>query len=183
MNKNLRILTEGAICVALAVVLSYIKFDVGASGGSISFVMIPLIIFAVHSGGVAWGVAAGIVYGTLKYFLGGEAYTWQAIILDYSVAYGAVGLAGLTCGAKKMEKYAVGALIASVARYAVHVISGVVLWGEYAEIVYLGVSTPNPWLYSLVYNAFYMVFNAVIALALCPLIGKALERAVKPLKA
>ena len=42
--KKTRVLVECAILVALAIVLSYIKFDVGAEGGSVSLVMVPLVL-------------------------------------------------------------------------------------------------------------------------------------------
>ena len=92
-----RRLAEGGICIALALVLSYIKIPIGLSfggfGGSINLVMIPLILFAVR-GGAPWGLLAGLAFGTLKYFFAeGFAVSWVSIIFDYSVAYGAVGLA------------------------------------------------------------------------------------------
>ena len=50
----IRCLTEGGICVGLAIALSYLKIPVmagfGGFGGSIDFVMVPLIVFAVRWG-------------------------------------------------------------------------------------------------------------------------------------
>ena len=79
--------------------LSYLKIPIGLSfggfGGSITLVMVPLILFAVRYG-APWGILAGVAFGTLKYFFAeGFAVSWVSIIFDYSVAYGAVGLAGL----------------------------------------------------------------------------------------
>ena len=68
-NEKVRMLCEGALCVAMSAVLSYVKLDVGPSGGSINATMIPLILFAIRWGW-GWGVGAGLVFGTLKYFLG-----------------------------------------------------------------------------------------------------------------
>ena len=90
-QTNVRCLTEGGICVALSLVLSYLKIPVmagfGGFGGSIDFVMIPLIIFAVRWG-LSWGIGAGLVFGTLKYILAsGFAISWVSIIFDYAVAY------------------------------------------------------------------------------------------------
>ena len=65
----------------------------GGFGGSITLVMVPLILFTVRYG-VPWGILAGVAFGTLKYFFAeGFAVSWVSIIFDYSVAYGAVGLA------------------------------------------------------------------------------------------
>ena len=101
MKQHDKLLTicEGAICVAVALALSYIKIPMGVAfggfGGSIDLVMIPIIIYAVRRG-LSWGIGAGLVFGTLKYFLaGGVAASWQSMLLDYSLAYAAVGFAGL----------------------------------------------------------------------------------------
>ncbi|MBQ3650898.1 MAG: energy-coupled thiamine transporter ThiT, partial [Clostridia bacterium] len=71
-----RCLTEGGICVALAIALSYLKIPIGLAfggfGGSIDLVMIPLILYAVRWGW-GWGMAAGLVFGTIKYFVGQHA--------------------------------------------------------------------------------------------------------------
>ena len=96
-HSSTRRLTEGGICIALALVLSYLKIPIGLSfggfGGSITLVMVPLILFAVRYG-APWGILAGVAFGTLKYFFAeGFAVSWVSIIFDYSVAYGAVGLA------------------------------------------------------------------------------------------
>ena len=60
-RTNIRCLTEGGICVALSLVLSYLKIPVmagfGGFGGSIDLVMIPLIIFSVRWG-LGWGIGA-----------------------------------------------------------------------------------------------------------------------------
>ena len=98
-HSSTRRLTEGGICIALALVLSYLKIPIGLSfggfGGSVTLVMVPLILFAVRYG-APWGILAGVAFGTLKYFFAeGFAVSWVSIIFDYSVAYGVVGLAGL----------------------------------------------------------------------------------------
>lgn len=183
-NKKILILCEGAVCVALALVLSYLKIDVGAQGGSLNFAMIPLILFAVHTGGVKWGVLAGCVFGTLKFILTeGFALNWQSILLDYSVAFAVVGLAGIFKDNKGAKKYLFGALVGCLARFVVHYFSGVTIYAEYVQNVYLGFDGLNIWTYSLIYNGFYMLFNTVAAVILCPVIGAVLEKERKLAKA
>jgi thiamine transporter len=175
-------LCEGAIAVALAIALSYLKISVGAQGGSLNFAMIPIILFAVHIGGIGWGVLAGFVFGILKFFIGGgHAINWESMILDYSVAYAAVGLAGAFKD-RGVPGYVLGALVGCVARFLIHWISGVTVYAEYAENVYLGINTPSAWLYSVIYNGFYMLFNTIAAVILSPLIGAAMDKALKPNK-
>ena len=95
-KQTTRILCEGAIMVAMAVVLNFLKFDLFAQGGSMNLLFIPLMVFALRRGPV-WGMGAGLVFGVLKAVIGGGiAYGWQSLLLDYALAYALTGLAGLT---------------------------------------------------------------------------------------
>ncbi len=173
-NKKLRCICEGAVCVALALVLSYLKIRVAALGGSIDLVMIPLIIFAVRWG-LGWGLGAGLVFGTLKFFLaGGTAINWQSMLLDYSVAYMFVGFAGML--RNRWEMLSVAALIGCFFRFAVHFISGVTIYAIVEPTEAMGVVTGNAALFSLLYNISYMLPNTILAVAVCGLL-------VKPMKA
>jgi thiamine transporter len=176
-----RLLTEGAIFIALAVILGlFAEIDAPwAQGGSIGFTIVPLVIFAVRSGGAGFGVVAGLAFGTLKFFIGGHAFTWESILLDYSAAYALVGLAGVFRGKFGALGYLYGALLGGFLRFIAHWLSGVTFWAEYAQGTYLSVSTPSPAVYSLVYNGAYMLPNIIIAAVLCPVIGAALSR-LKP---
>lgn len=181
-NKRIRMLAEGGICLAMALALSYLKIPVAALGGSVDFVMVPLIVFAWRWG-AGWGVGLGFAFGTLKFFLaGGVAVNWESMLLDYSVAYAAVGLAGLLKNCK--WGLPVGALIGCLARFAIHYISGVTIYAEYAENTadFFGaaVNTPTAALFSAVYNAAYMLPNTVIAIVLCALLMPALQKLKKP---
>ena len=170
---QLRILCEGALMVAASVVLSFFKIQF-LLAGSINFAMIPIIIFAVRWG-CLWGMGAGAVYGTLKFLLGGYAFSWASILLDYTIAYGAVGLAGL-CKSRgeKSEKwgwrYPLGAAVGCFARFVIHFISGITIYRIYEPTQIMGVTTGNAWLYSLLYNISYMLPNTIIAIVVCVLL-------------
>ena len=175
MKKTTRTLCRGGVCVALALALSYLKIPIGLQfggfGGSVNLVMIPLILFAV-SGGTGWGVIAGLVFGTLKYFLGeGTALNWVSLLLDYSIAYAAVGLAGIV-----KKPVAVGALVGCAARFIVHFISGITVYAQWMPEEFMGLTMTSPWLYSLLYNGTYMLPNTILAVVLCALLAKPLRR-------
>ena len=181
-NKNrssIRVIVEGGICIALAIALSYLKIPIGLEfggfGGSIDLVMIPLIIFAMRSN-VGWGMAAGLIFGTLKFFLGGSAVDWISIIFDYSVAYAMVGLAGLFHNNFKLLPLA--ALVGCLGRFVVHFISGVTVYAEYLPDAFMGVEKPSVALYSLLYNGTYMLPNTILAVVICALL-LAVPRIVK----
>jgi len=135
-HSTTRRLTEGGICIALALVLSYLKIPIGLSfggfGGSITLVMVPLILFAVRYG-APWGILAGVAFGTLKYFFAeGFAVSWVSIIFDYSVAYGAVGLAGLfRVKGNDYSKLPLAAFVGCLGRFVIHFISGVTVYAQY----------------------------------------------------
>ena len=167
-NVNVRFLAEGGITIALAVALSYLKIPLGSSGGSVDLVMIPLIIFSMRAG-LGWGLGAGFVFGTLKYFFAqGLAVNWISIIFDYSVAYAAVGCAGLF--RKNYNLLPLAAFVGCLARFAVHFVSGITVYAEYLPDSFMGVDNPPLWLYSLLYNGAYMLPNTILAIVICALL-------------
>ncbi len=172
MKKKTQMLAEGGIAVALSLALSYLKIplgvELGGFGGSVDFVMVPLIVFSVRWG-FGWGMLAGFAFGTLKYFVAnGVAVNWVSIIFDYSAAYAFVGLAGLLRGRYKHMVDA--ALIGCFARFVIHFISGVTVYAEYMPASFLGIERMTPALYSILYNGTYMLPNTLLAVLVCALL-------------
>jgi thiamine transporter len=178
-DKKLLALVEGAIIVALAIGLSYLKIPIGLEfggfGGSVDLVMIPLILYAIRRGWI-WGLGAGLVFGTLKFFMaGGVAVNWQSMLLDYSVAYMFVGFAGLLMRKKGLMWLA--ALIGCICRFVIHFISGITIYAEYMKDIF-GLHMTNVWVYSALYNGSYMLPNTIIAVVACILLEVALTKYV-----
>ena len=165
MNKQketLRAVCEGAIAIAMAWALSYLELDLWFQGGSIGLTMIPLFLYAMRRG-AGWGVIAGLALGTIKYFLaGGTALTWESMLLDYTVAYAVVGLAGLYHG---KGKWWVAPVIGGIARFLIHYISGITIYAEWMPDVFWGMPMASPYIYSALYNGGYMVPSIVLAVA------------------
>lgn len=181
-HKTLLTICEGAILVAAAIGLSYLEIPVGLAfggfGGSISFAMVPIILYALRSG-PGWGVAAGLIFGTLKFFFaGGVAVNWQSMLFDYTVAYGAVGLAGLFKGRKWGPT--LGALLGCLARFLVHYVSGITVYAAYMPEEFLNLTMTTPWFYSLLYNGTYMLPNTILAILACTLLALPLRRWLLP---
>ncbi|MEA4921114.1 MAG: energy-coupled thiamine transporter ThiT [Clostridiaceae bacterium] len=170
-KKKIRMLAEGALVVAMSIVLSYIEIPIGLQyGGTIDFVMIPIIIYSVRWG-AGCGLLSGLVFGTLKFFLaGGFAINWQSMLLDYSLAYMMVGLAGLIKNNPKRIWQSV--LIGSAARFLIHYISGVTIYAEYMPDVFMGLKMTSPYFYSLLYNISYMLPSTIAALVCCSLLAR-----------
>ena len=149
-HSSTRRLTEGGICIALALVLSYLKIPIGLSfggfGGSITLVMVPLILFAV---------------------------SWVSIIFDYSVAYGAVGLAGLfRVKGNDYSKLPLAAFVGCLGRFVIHFISGVTVYAQYMPEEFMGMTMTSPVFYSVLYNGTYMLPNTILAIVICALLMK-----------
>ena len=166
-NTHLRVraLCEGAIMIALAQILSYIKFLELPNGGSLTPAMFPILLFALRFG-LGRGLMAGFLFGLLQMlFDGAYAWGWQSMLLDYLVAFTPLGLAGLFKG--KAWGIFPGTAIGCAGRFLVHYISGVTIYRITmpTEIPGIGVFDSAE-LYSLVYNGVYMLPNALVAIAI-----------------
>ena len=169
-----RMLCEGAIMVALAQILSYIKIMELPNGGSLTPAMFPILLFAVRWG-LKDGLLAGFVFGLLQLiFDSAYAWGWQSMLLDYLVAFPPLGLAGLFKG-KKWGIFA-GTVLGCLGRFIVHFISGITIYRIYAPTEILGTVFDEPNLYSLVYNGSYMLPNTILALAIAGLLYAPLKK-------
>jgi len=137
-------------------------------GGTVSLEMIPLILLALRHGwkvGVVAGVAYGILYLTIDNFV---VHPVQ-LLLDYPLAFGVLGLAGLF---RPTVKGAIlGTIVAVLARFLCHFLSGVIFFASYAPEGW------NPFLYSAAYNAAFLAPSLGIALVVVVVLLKALEGA------
>ena len=173
MNTKTRCIAEGGLLVAAAIVLSYFRIQF-LQAGSINLCMVPLILFAVRWG-LGWGIAAGAVFGSLKYFLaGGFAINLASFFLDYSVAYAAVGLAGIMCGRGKKWSLPAGALIGCAGRFIIHFISGITIYRIFEPTEIFGRTYSNAALFSVIYNGSYMLPSTIVCFLVCLILGQTL---------
>lgn len=176
-NLKLRALTEGAIMVALAQVLGYLKFFEFPQGGSITPAMIPIFFYCAR-----WGAGRGLLvslcFSVLQFALDGAyAYTWQSIILDYLLAFTLLGTAGLF----HRRKYGIfyGAVLGSFLRFLSSFFSGVFVWAEFMPEEFLGQAMTNVWIYSAIYNSIYVGANMLIAIAVFAVIFKPMGKYIR----
>ena len=177
-NRNhltVRALCEGAILVALAFVLSFVKLWTLPNGGSLTPAMFPILLYALRWG-TGRGVAAGVVFGLLQLlFDGAYAWGWQSMLLDYLLAFPPRGLAGLFRG--RAWGIFPGTVIGCLSRWAVHHISGITIYRIIEPTAVPGLGTyDNPHLYSLVYNGSYMLPNMLLAIAIAALLYVPMKR-------
>ncbi|WP_235964107.1 MULTISPECIES: energy-coupled thiamine transporter ThiT [Eubacteriales] len=173
-RTRVRMLCEGALLVAAAQILSYVKFLELPNGGSLTPAMFPVLLFAVRWG---WkdGLLGGLVLGILQFmFDGGFALGWQSILGDYLLAFTALGLAGVFRG-RRWGIFA-GTVLGCAGRFLVHYVVGATIWAEYMPEEFLSMTMTSPWLYSLLYNGVYMLPNMVLALVIGALLYRPMGR-------
>lgn len=173
-HLSLRALVEGAILVALAVILSLIKLWEMPWGGEIILSMVPLIFYSVRRG-LTRGLLACFVFGVLQFVMnGGFAIGWASILGDYVIAFTVVGLAGIFYRRERSVFY--GTLVGCGARFLVHYVVGATIWAEYMPEEFFNMSMTTPWFYSLLYNLSYMLPTTILTLLVFALLYKPLRR-------
>lgn len=166
-NSVTRKLMESAIMLALATVLSLFKLVELPYGGSVTFAsMLPIVVIAYRYG-IGWGLLTGLVYGGIQQLLGlhtlSYVTTWQStvavILLDYVIAFGMLGFGGAFRKSESQPtSFFIGILLACILRYVCHVISGATVWAG------LSIPTGAALIYSLIYNATYMIPETIVLL-------------------
>ncbi len=163
--RDVRVLVEVALAAALAIVLSLVKLFALPQGGSVSLEMIPVFYVAVRRGGVL-GCVAGLLLGLGQLMFGAFIAHPVQLILDYPLAFTLLGTAGFV-----RRTPLAGVAVGCTLRFMVHFVSGVFFFSQYAP------KGMNVLVYSAVYNASYMLPEAVITLIVIGLI-LAREKAV-----
>jgi len=174
---TLRALTEGAIFVAMAQILGYIKLFSLPNGGSITLNMLPIFIYCARWG-FGPGMLASIALSLLQLLLDGAyAWGWQSIIGDYIIAYSVLGIAGLFH--KQKNGFFIGTVAGSLARFVAAWVVGATVWGEYMPDTFFGMTMTSPWFYSAIYNGSYLVVDMIICLAAAWLLYKYMGKYVR----
>ncbi|NLD83940.1 MAG: energy-coupled thiamine transporter ThiT [Clostridiales bacterium] len=156
----------GALAIALSFALSYIRLFRMPQGGSVTpGSMLPIMLFSATFG-VGPGLAVGVVYGLLQYLQGGWfANVWQ-VLLDYILAFAALGLAGLARQLPKTWGLYAAMIIAALGRALSATLAGIMFWNT------------APWA-SLVYNGTYLIPEIIICMVLAFPIAKPVMKAMQ----
>ncbi|WFA09807.1 energy-coupled thiamine transporter ThiT [Tissierella sp. Yu-01] len=173
---NVRMLAEGGMMLALAVLLNTIKIYQAPNGGSVSAgSMIPILLYAIRWG-IGPGLVVGSVYGLLDFIFNPYFYHPLQFLLDYIFAYGILGIAGISYTNENKEnsmtKIVIGIIIGIGGRMLSHVLSGVIFFAEYA-------GDQNPWIYSIIYNSTYLIPELIISVVVILLIWNPLKRVIR----
>lgn len=174
-DSNLRMIVEGGVMIALATVLSIITLYRMPQGGSVTPAsMMPIMLFAMRWGAFK-GILVGILYGIIQFIIDPFMVSPIQMLLDYPIAFGALGFAGIVRNSLKEGKGRIrlvitGCALGMILRTISHVISGVVFFKEYAGGM-------NPWLFSVQYNGSYMLVELIMTSVLIYFIWPTVEKA------
>lgn len=173
-------LTESAMMIALATLLSMAKLLEMPYGGSVTMAsMLPLVIIAYRYG-TKWGLLTGFAFGAVQFALGTKnigylpvknfASVATLIIADYLLAFAVLGFGGIFRKPCKNQATALvfGSVLVAILRYVCHVISGWTVWAQF-DLTKAGL------LYSLSYNATYMLPEMLILVVAALFLGNALD--------
>lgn len=170
-------IVEGAIMLALAIVLSLITpfRNLLPFGGSITLVsMLPICLYSIKHG-VLRGLCVSFLFAAFQFVQGIQdgLFGWgltaglliACIFLDYFLAYTVIGLAGIF-RKKGLSGWIAGTVIALVLRFVCHFVSGVYVFGYTGKIwEKLDFVAENKYIYSAVYNGAYMLPEIILTVA------------------
>ncbi|AEE97472.1 energy-coupled thiamine transporter ThiT [Mahella australiensis] len=164
---NTKSVVYGGLCIAVAFILSYIRFYHWPQGGSITLAsMLPMFVYAYIFGPAA-GIAAGVAYGLLQLIQDPFILHPVQVLLDYIIAFGALGLAGYC-----RNNISLGVLLGGFGRFMASFLSGVIFFASYAP------EGMNPIWYSMVVNGMVIGTDTAICfvISLIPQVRSMIER-------
>ena len=169
-SKQIVAMIECSMMIALSTVFSLLKIIDMPYGGSVTIASMLPIVIAAYRHGFLWGLGTALTNSVIQLLLGinnlSYFISWQSIVaiilLDYVVAFGVFAISGLFRRIEKRQNLAFlyGILASSVLRYICHVISGATVWAG------LSIPTNAALVYSLSYNATYMVPETIVLIAI-----------------
>lgn len=168
-QRKIFVIAYSAVAIALNMILSYLKFGTMPQGGSITIASTLPLFLVCFMVGAPWSFVLGLIASLMQMLLDGfKIYHWGSIFLDYLIPLTILGLIALfkpkNPNIKKYPiSFIVGIIFCTILRYSSHVLSGVILFSEYA-------GDQNVWAYSLGYNLFIFIDVAIalaIAIPLC----------------
>ncbi|NQM31068.1 energy-coupled thiamine transporter ThiT [Streptococcus suis] len=173
-QSKLHVLTEIAIFSAIALVFDKLPLFTMPQGGSVSLVMLPILLLSLRHGWLV-GILSGLIVGTIQLFYGGYFLNALQVFLDYVLSYAGIGFAGIAATfLHKQSKLSQASLFISLAsllggsiRLLATYLSGIIFYADYAP------ADKPVWIYSFTYNISYILPSTAIACILLILLYKA----------
>lgn len=169
-KMNARQLAYCGIIIALGTVTSMIKVYEFPFGGSVTCFSMLFICLAGYFYGPATGILTASAYGILQFLLGPYILFPIQVVVDYLLAFGALGLSGIFFNSR--HGLIKGYLLGILGRYIFAVLSGWLFFEEYAWEGWGALP------YSLAYNGAYIFTEgiATVILLSIPAVSKGLSQ-------
>ncbi|MBU3113242.1 energy-coupled thiamine transporter ThiT [Clostridium lacusfryxellense] len=149
------------ISIALATVLQLITILKLPQGGSVTAgSMVPIVLISLFYGPEV-GFLTGFLLGIINFVMNPFALHPVQVLFDYPLPFMAIGIVGYF-KSRNTKGILLGVVLAMLARFSCHFISGVVFFGSYAP------KGTSVYLYSLLYNGSYMSVETIVT---CVIIG------------
>ncbi len=163
-----------AMAIALATVIStVVKLPSLPNGGSITLFSMLIICLVGYWYGPVIGLITAFAYGILQFIVGPYVVHPAQVLLDYPLAFGALGLSGFF--SNKKHGLLIGYIVGVTGRFVFHMISGLIFYTEYAGDVLGNIQAI---IASTGYNLSYILpeMIATIILIALPPVAKALAK-------
>ena len=161
MHITTRQIMFSAMAMALATVTSMIKLFDAPMGGSVTLCSMLFTVLIGYWYRPKVGILTGVAYGILQLVIDPYILSLPQMIVDYPLAFGALGSSGFFANSKNgLQK---GYLLGIFGRWVFAFLSGCIFFAYYAWEGW------NPAAYSAVYNLSYIGIEGVITLILISL--------------
>ena len=130
-------------------------------GGSVTLLSMLFVSLIGYWFGPNYGLITGAAFGLLQFILNPYMVSIPQVLLDYPLAFGALGLSGFFCN----KKYGlqIGYVVGVLGRFVFSTLSGVVFFASYSP------EGMNPWVYSSLYQGTYLGAEGILTLILISL--------------
>lgn len=165
-NSKQKITTKqlvfSAMAIALATVIStVVKLPSLPNGGSITLFSMLIVTLIGYWYGPMTGIIAAVTYGILQFIIGPYVVHPAQVLLDYPLAFGALGLSGFF--SKKRNGLLLGYITGVFGRFFWHMVSGLIFYTEYVGS-FQG-NAAAVWA-STLYNLSYILPEAILTVVL-----------------
>ncbi|MBE6039122.1 MAG: proton-coupled thiamine transporter YuaJ, partial [Anaerofustis stercorihominis] len=163
MTRKEKLSTKAITLSALLIALAFVSNNFLPrwrlpNGGSVTLFSMLFLYLIGYTMGLKVGIVGGMTYGVLDLLFSASAYYPLQILLDFPLAFGAIGL-GAILRDKKFGLQS-GYVFGIFMRFVMSFLSGYFFFAEYTPEGY------SPVMWAIVYNGTYILIEGIATLVL-----------------